>query len=124
MRRTAVLHHALTPLFCRKPHLVIFGACVGAILLSATAHADCLPAPSQDQAEPLSNNSPTDDDSEIQVDADSLETTHEGTSTLRGNVEIRQGQRTLHTREATFDAATQTFQVDSEVDYSDPNLQV
>jgi LPS-assembly protein len=124
MHRTAVLHHALTPLFCRKPRLVILGACVGAILLSATAHADCQPGQSQDQAEPLSNNSPTDDDGEIHVDADSLETTHDGTSTLRGNVEIRQGQRTLHTRQATFDAATQTFQVDSEVDYSDPNLQV
>jgi LPS-assembly protein len=58
------------------------------------------------------------------VEADSSETARDGSTKLHGDVDIRQGQRHLHTRDATFNAATQTFQVEGDVDYSDPNLQV
>ena len=122
MHRTAPLHRALGLLLARRLH-IIFATCVGGLLCHTSVHADCQPGETRPTTEPSSSNA-TPDDGAIHVDADSWEAARDGTSTLRGNVEIHQGDRVLHTREATYDAATQTFQVDGDVDYSDPNLQV
>ena len=123
MHRTALLHRALGLLLHRRLHSKVFAACVGSALIQGAAHADCIPEQTQAAVESSSDPAATDDGA-IHVDADSWEATRDGSSTLRGNVEIRQGERVLHTEAATYDAATQTFQVDSDVDYSDPALQV
>ncbi len=128
MHRPALLRRAFQLIFARHSHADVLAACVGVFFLAANAHADCLPgelAPSSAvAADAPTISSGAEDDGSIQVEADSWEATREGTSKLHGNVEIRQGQRVIRTKEATFDATSQTFQVDSDVDYSDPNLQV
>ncbi len=43
---------------------------------------------------------------------------------LQGDVLIKQGERTLKTRNAKYDSEAQSFSVDEDVEYADPNLKV
>ncbi len=63
-------------------------------------------------------------DTPIEYEADGLEATRDGEMLLKGDVLIRQGERTLKTRNARYDSQAQSFSVDDEVEYSDPNLKV
>ncbi|HEX2494756.1 MAG TPA: LPS assembly protein LptD, partial [Steroidobacter sp.] len=63
-------------------------------------------------------------DEPIDFQSDALEATREGELTLQGDVVISQGARRLKTRDAVYDSRTQSFKVDSSVEYSDPSLTV
>ena len=60
----------------------------------------------------------------IEFEADRLEAKKDGAMQLQGDVVIKQGDRTVKTRDATYDTNTQSIEVDSEVEYSDPDLKV
>lgn len=102
-------------------------ACVGVITtgwLCVSAHADCPPA-----ADPLAEQ-PTfvraaDGSEPVEVNADSVSATlGEGLYKLEGDVLIRQGQRQIKTRDATFDQRSGDFRVTNGIEYSDPNMTV
>lgn len=63
-------------------------------------------------------------DMPIEYEADGLEATRDGEMLLKGDVLIRQGERTLKTRNARYDSKAQSFSIDDQVEYSDPNLKV
>lgn len=53
-----------------------------------------------------------------------MEGTRDGQLLLKGEVLIKQGERTLKTRDATYDSQSQSVSVEQDVEYSDPNLKV
>ena len=61
---------------------------------------------------------------EIDVEAESFEATKDGVVTLGGDVLIRQGARTVTTKDATYDSQSGRITVESAVEYADPNLKV
>jgi LPS-assembly protein len=66
-------------------------------------------------------------DSKIEVTADAVDADvaqNAGKATLKGNVEVRQGERVIHTNEAQLDRLNGSVATDSHVDYSDPLVQV
>ena len=63
-------------------------------------------------------------DTPIEYEADGVEATRDGEYLLQGDVLIRQGERTLKTRNAKYNSAEQSFSVDEDVEYADPNLKV
>jgi LPS-assembly protein len=63
-------------------------------------------------------------DTPIEYEADGLEATRDGEMLLKGDVLIKQGERTLKTSNAKYDSKAQSFDVDDEVEYADPNLKV
>ncbi len=60
----------------------------------------------------------------IGIEADSVEATRDGPLQLQGDVTIRQGPRTIKTRDATLDPTTNAFSVNSGVELSDPTLRI
>ncbi len=99
-----------------------------AACLAGSAAADECPAPvrasgtarpaQHQQAEPALADTP------IEYEADGVEATRDGKWLLNGDVLIKQGDRTLKTRNAEYDSAEQSFSVDEDVEYADPNLKV
>ncbi len=63
-------------------------------------------------------------DTPIEYEADGVEATRDGEYLLQGDVFIKQGERTLKTRNAKYNSAEQSFSVDEDVEYADPNLKV
>ncbi|MGH8241533.1 MAG: LptA/OstA family protein, partial [Steroidobacteraceae bacterium] len=63
-------------------------------------------------------------DTPIEYEADGVDATRDGEWLLQGDVLIRQGERTLKTRNAKYNSAAQSFSVDEAVEYADPNLKV
>jgi LPS-assembly protein len=66
-------------------------------------------------------------DSKIEVTADAVDADvaqNAGQATLKGNVEVRQGDRVIHTNEAQLDRRNGSVETDSHVDYSDSLVQV
>ena len=66
-------------------------------------------------------------DSKIEVTADAVDADvaqNAGKATLKGNVEVRQGERVIHANEAQLDRRNGSVATDSHVDYSDPLVQV
>lgn len=61
---------------------------------------------------------------DIEFEADGLEGTREGELKLNGKVEIRQGERRIHTRDATYNPQDESFQVDQGVEYNDGQVTV
>jgi len=59
----------------------------------------------------------------IQVDSDSAEA-RQGEVKLKGDVTIRQGNRTINTNDATYNTVTNEFTVEHGVELSDPNLRI
>ena len=67
------------------------------------------------------------DNGNIDVTADSVDAdvgADRNKATLRGNVEVRQGDRVIRTNEAEIDRNNGSVQTNSHVDYSDPLVQV
>lgn len=60
----------------------------------------------------------------IGIEADSVEATRDGPMLLQGDVTIRQGPRTIKTRDATLDPTTNAFSVSNGVELSDPTLRI
>ena len=60
----------------------------------------------------------------IEYEADGVEATRDGEWLLQGEVLIKQGERTLKTRNARYNSEQQSFEVDEDVQYADPNLTV
>lgn len=89
--------------------------------------ADCPPEATQRPATKAAANKPdtqTDAQADIQVQMDSFEATREGTWDLKGKVDINQGDRSIRTRDATYDPKSQTFSTHNEVTYQDPAMKV
>jgi LPS-assembly protein len=63
-------------------------------------------------------------DTPIEYEADGVEATRDGTYLLQGDVLIKQGERTLKTRNAKYNTQEQSFSVDEDVQYADPELMV
>ena len=63
-------------------------------------------------------------DTPIEYEADGLEATRDGEWLLTGDVLIKQGERTLKTRNAKYNSEQQSFSVDEKVEYADPDLKV
>jgi LPS-assembly protein len=74
--------------------------------------------------EPVTESEESPENQQIEFEADTLEARRDGEMLLRGDVIISQGNRRLKTRDAVYDTQTQSFKVDSGVEYSDPNLKV
>jgi LPS-assembly protein len=75
------------------------------------------PDPPQQSATPVA-------DTPIEYEADGVEATRDGEWLLQGDVLIKQGERTLKTRNAKYNSEEQSFSVDEAVEYADPNLKV
>lgn len=61
---------------------------------------------------------------EIEFEADGVEGTRDGELKLSGKVEIRQGARRIHTRDATYNPQDESFKVDRGVEYTDGTVTV
>jgi LPS-assembly protein len=116
-----------------KPHERVNSA-IAAVLLSIgttqlAAAADC-PEPNSASASTRPSRvaaAPSDAasaDQPFELAADSVEAVLEGDMRLKGNVVITQGERRLTTRDAVYDAQSQSFEVDNGVEYTDPDLTV
>jgi len=60
----------------------------------------------------------------IKVTSGGAEVTRQGDATLRDGVVVEQGDRRLSARSATYEAATERFDVEGDVEYSAPNLRL
>lgn len=63
-------------------------------------------------------------DNDIKLEVDTLDATRDGEWHLNGDVTIRQGERELKTRDATYSPAAETFASEHPVEFSDPNVKV
>lgn len=61
---------------------------------------------------------------DVQFEADGVEGTRDGDLKLTGNVEIRQGERRIQTRDATYNTRDESFDVNEGVEYSDGVVKV
>ncbi|MBM0108470.1 LPS-assembly protein LptD [Steroidobacter sp. S1-65] len=61
---------------------------------------------------------------EVEFEADGVEGTREGELKLNGKVEIRQGERLIQTRDATYNPQDESFRVDQGVEYTDGSVTV
>lgn len=61
---------------------------------------------------------------DIQFESDGVEGTRDGELKLTGEVEIRQGERRIKTRDAIYNTQNESFEVDEGVDYSDGAINV
>jgi LPS-assembly protein len=102
-------------------------AVAACIALSANAAEEC-PAPTTatGASHPAPRKPATDlGDVPVEYEAsDGLEATLDGEWLLNGDVLIRQGERTIRTRNARYDSKAQNFTVDDAVEYSDPDMKV
>jgi LPS-assembly protein len=117
--------HAPAPEKSRSARLM--AAVAACIALSANAAEEC-PAPTKatGASHPSPAKEPAADlgDTPIEYEADGLEATRDGEWLLNGDVLIRQGDRTLKTSNARYDSKTQSFSVDDDVEYADPDMKV
>jgi LPS-assembly protein len=117
--------HALAPAKSRSARLM--AAIAACIALSANAAEEC-PAPTKatGTARPAPPKKPGPElgDMPIEYDADGVEATRDGEWLLNGDVLIKQGDRTLKTSNARYDSKTQSFSVDDDVEYADPDMKV
>lgn len=61
---------------------------------------------------------------DIEFEADGVEGTRDGELKLTGKVDIRQGERRIQTRDATYNPQDESFRVDQGVEYSDGTVTV
>jgi LPS-assembly protein len=64
------------------------------------------------------------DELPVQVTSGAAEVSREGDAILTGGVTVRQGDRTLTSETATFDASEQRFEVEGDVEYRTPELRL
>ncbi|HEX4972304.1 MAG TPA: LPS assembly protein LptD [Steroidobacteraceae bacterium] len=118
--------HAPAPERSRSARLM--AAIAACIALSANAADEC-PAPVKAtgtaRPSPASKAGPELRDTPIEYEAaDGIEATRDGEYLLKGDVLIKQGERTLKTSNARYDSKTQSFDVEEEVEYADPEVKV
>lgn len=105
----------------------LMAAIAACITLSAAAAEEC-PAPQRPSGTarpaPVPKPGPELGDTPIEYETDGLEATRDGQWLLKGDVLIKQGERTLKTRDAHYDRRAQSFSVDEDVEYTDPDLKV
>jgi len=109
--------------------LAAFAAFVSIGAIGAGADADECPQPASQAAAARTSAAAPDQaaapaDTPIDFEADAMEGTLDGQLLLKGEVLIKQGERTLKTRDATYDSQSQSVSVEQDVEYSDPNLKV
>ena len=93
--------------------------------LSAAATAWCGECPAPQPGPGTGDGSlPDPDDEQIQVESEGASVSRTGDAALLGQVKVRQGNRRLTAETATYEAATRTFKVEGDVEYSDPELRV
>ena len=102
------------------------GASLIAILssLGSAAHAGeelCGPV-----VEPLPLPAPTSgaQSDEIEISSESAELSRSGDAQLKGEVEVRQGDKKIAAENVEYDAASSSFRVAGEVEYEDPQIRV
>jgi LPS-assembly protein len=98
-----------------------------AVCIALSAAADECPAPERPggAAPPVpAKPRPELGDTPFEIEAESVEATRDGEMLLKGDVLVRQGERTLKTRNAHYDSQSQSFSVDEDVEYADPDLEV
>jgi LPS-assembly protein len=101
-------------------------AAIAAFTALGAGAEDC-PAPGKPAADARSPSLPpaaTPAETPIDFEAEGMEATRDGKMLLQGEVLIKQGERTIKTRDAAYDSESQSFSVDDDVEYSDPNLRV
>ena len=64
------------------------------------------------------------DELPIEVTSGAAEVTREGNATLSNGVVMRQGDRRLTARSASYDSAGRRFKVEGDVEYRDPELRL
>jgi LPS-assembly protein len=96
--------------------------------LALGAAADDCPAPARSSGEGrpavVPKSETTLGDTPIEYEADGVDATRDGKMLLKGDVLIKQGERTLKTRDALYDSQSQSVSVDEEVEYADPDVKV
>jgi LPS-assembly protein len=102
--------------------LTSVGLITTGLLSTSSARANC-PQPATSDDLPRFDSTVSADE-EVHFKADSLDARKDGVLTLQGNVLIQQGVRQLKTRDATYDPNTDSFAVDNDVEFSDPNFTV
>jgi LPS-assembly protein len=95
---------------------------VGAVASSASAADQCPDANAADELSFATSLPGKDED--IHLDVESIEAQPEAEWQLKGEVTIRQGDRQLRTKDATYNPESQQFKADQNVVYSDPALRV
>jgi len=111
----------------RARNVRLVAAIAACIALEATAADEC-PAPVRPtgvaRPAPAQQPGPELGDTPIEYEADGLEATRDGEMLLKGDVTLKQGERTLKTRNARYDSQSQSFDVDEDVEYADTGLKV
>lgn len=103
---------------------------VAALSAAAAAHAQEAPCPSstppEEPAEPAPSTpaAPPADSNKIQLSADSAELGVNGDTSLKGNVNVRQGERQITAEDMTYDAENTSFKVEGSLEYVDPLVRV
>ena len=111
--------------------------CLGSLLVATTLQAafaqsvapPLCPAPSAlRQAKPAMAPATTPPitaqvDESIEVLSDGATLDLDGDASLKGDVDLRQGERKLHAEDVEYDAKTRQFRVNGQIRYSDPTLQ-
>lgn len=64
------------------------------------------------------------EDELIEIESEGASVSRSGDASLLGEVRVRQGDRTLSAETASYEAATRSFKVEGDVEYSDPELRV
>ena len=113
-----------------RVRLAIATALAAAVAATQAVAADCPQPVSEQQATSETQPRAASDErlrteiEDIAIEADSVEAVRDGEMLLKGPVVITQGERRVETRDATYDSQSQSFKVDSDVQYSDPDLKV
>jgi LPS-assembly protein len=124
---TSARERAGSPSAPRARNTLLIAAIGACIALNAAAE-DCpapvrasglaRPAPEQERGPELG-------DTPIEFESDGgVEATRDGDLLLKGDVTIKQGERTLKTRDAHYNSQAQSFSVEDDVEYADPDLKV
>jgi len=95
---------------------------VGGSALAAAARAAECPVPVGDPTAAFASSA--DGSEPIQIESEGAEVTRQGDARLLGKVRVRQGDRALSARDASYEAASRSFRVAGDVEYRDPGLRV
>lgn len=91
---------------------------------AAWGAGECPPAEPPEPAASTTAEAPAADDDRIQIESEGAEISRTGDATLLGHVTVRQGARTLSAETASYEAATQSFKVEGDVEYRDPDVRI
>jgi len=119
------------PLPARKDARSELKSLASMLLALATSLATAVPAQAGQCPVPQPPPPPSTDgsagsagDQLITIESEGAEVTRQGDARLLGEVKVRQGDRTLSARDASYDADARSFRVEGDVEYRDPTLRV